>query len=140
MAVNNSFRQEVKVTGWVGWAYFAAFVLLLSGIFQIIAGLVALLNGDVYAIEDGTAMIFDLTTWGWIHLLLGIVVVCVGTALFSGRTWARVVAVIFAILNLVTFFTFIGVHPIWASIVIILDVLVIYSLTVHGEEVEAIAE
>jgi hypothetical protein len=134
MAVNNS-RGQVEVTGWVGWVYLAAFVLLLSGIFQLIAGLVALLNGGVYAISDGTVMIFNLTTWGWIHLILGIVVVCTGTALFSGKTWARVVAVILAIINLVTFFLFIGVHPLWSIIVMVLDLLVIYALTVHGNEV-----
>ncbi len=58
MAVNNNRGQGTEVTGWVGWIYFAAFALLISGIFQIIAGLVALLNSDFYAVAAGTVMIF----------------------------------------------------------------------------------
>lgn len=131
MAQNNNNN----VTGWVGWVYFAAFMVLLAGIFQLISGFAALLNPDYFKVINGTLVAFDLTTWGWIHLLLGIALLCVGTALFSGKTWARVVAIILAMLNLLAQFAFLSEYPIWSVIIIAVDVLVIYALTVHGREV-----
>jgi hypothetical protein len=126
--------KEVNVTGWVGWVYFAGFVLLINGVFQVIAGLTALLNDKFYAAQQGTLVVFDLTTWGWIHLLFGIVAMCVGTALFSGRAWARFTAVVLASLNLVTYFAFMSEYPLWSGIAMVLNVLVIYALVVHGNE------
>jgi len=140
MAVKDLEVVHVRTSGWVGWVYFAAFVLLISGILQIISGLVALLNSGYYAIDGETALIFDISTWGWIHLLLGIIAVCIGTALFSGRAWARVVAVVLASLNFIAYFTFVGVHPIWSVTVMVIDAFVIYALTVHGEEAARLAE
>lgn len=130
MANNNNGN----VTGWVGWVYFAAFMVILAGIFQMISGFAALLSPDYYRLQSGTLLVLDLTTWGWIHLLLGIALLCVGTALFSGRTWARVVAVILVTLNLIAQFAFLSEYPIWSMIIIAVDVLVIYALTVHGRE------
>lgn len=127
-------RNDQEVTGWVGWVYFAGFVLLLSGILQIISGISALLNSSFYTVVNGKVFLLDITTWGWVHLILGIIVVCTGTALFSGATWARVVAVILAVINLVTYFAFISAYPIWSITVMVLDIIVIYALTVHGGE------
>ncbi len=134
MAVNN------QVTGWVGWVYFAGFILLISGIFQIIAGLAALLNQDFYLAQNGTVVVFDLTTWGWVHVILGIIVMCVGTALFSGKVWARIIAVILASLSLIANFVFISAYPIWSITLIVLDAIIIYALTVHGGEAAIEAE
>lgn len=134
MAVNNNVTGS-SVTGWVGWIYFAAFMVLLAGIFQLISGFAAVLSPDFYKVQNGSLVVFDLTTWGWIHMLLGIALLCVGTALFSGKTWARVVAVILAMLNLLAQFAFISEYPLWSIIIIVVDVLVIYALTVHGREV-----
>jgi len=71
MALNNGDRE---VTGWVGWAYFAGFMMLLIGAFQIIMGLTALLNDNFYIAQQGRLLALDFTQWGWIHLLYGIVV------------------------------------------------------------------
>ena len=128
-------KDNNNVTGWVGWVYFAAFMVLLAGIFQLISGFAALLNPDYFKVVNGALLVFDLTTWGWIHLLLGIALLCVGTALFSGKTWARVIAVILAMLNLLAQFAFLSEYPIWSVVIIAVDVLVIYALTVHGREV-----
>ena len=127
--------QNIKVTGWVGWVYFAAFMVLLAGIFQLVSGFAALLSPDYYRVVNGSLLVLDLTTWGWIHMLLGIALLCAGTALFSGKTWARVVAIILALLNLLAQFAFLSEYPIWSIIIIVVDVLVIYALTVHGREV-----
>lgn len=128
--------NDDKTTGWVGWVYFAGFILLLNGMFQLILGLTALLNQDFYKVREGTLVVFDLTTWGWIHVLLGIVMMCIGTALFSGRGWARVAAIILASLNLVGHFAFMGVYPFWSITVIVIDMLILYALTVHGHEAQ----
>ena len=126
--------QNNKVTGWVGWVYFAAFMVLIAGIFQLVSGFAALLSPDFYRMQNGSLVVFDLTTWGWVHMLLGIALLCVGTALFSGKAWARVVAVILAMLNLIAQFAFLSEYPLWSFIIIAVDVLVIYALTVHGSE------
>lgn len=128
--------QNNKVTGWVGWVYFAAFMVLLAGIFQLVSGFAALLSPDYYGVVNGSLLVLDLTTWGWVHMLLGIALLCAGTALFSGKTWARVVAIILAMLNLLAQFAFLSEYPIWSIIIIAVDVMVIYALTVHGHEVK----
>jgi hypothetical protein len=132
MAVNNGR----EVTGWVGWAYFAGFMMLLMGAFQIIMGLTALLNDKFYVAQEGRLLTLDFTQWGWIHLLFGVVVLMAGTSLFSGRKWARVVALVLATLNFIAQFSFVSVYPIWSITMMVVDVLVIYALTVHGAELE----
>lgn len=127
--------KDQKTTGWVGWIYFAALMLLFAGIFQLISGMTALLNKTFYAANNGTIVVFDIATWGWIHLLLGLFLVCTGIALFSGSQWARVIAIILAAFNFIAQFAFIGSYPIWSIIIMILDIIVIYALTIHGGEV-----
>ncbi len=131
MATNNSNQ----VTGWVGWVYFASFMLLLGGVFQVIMGFTALLNDKFYVITANNLIAFDIKTWGWIQLLVGLFMVVVGVSLFTGRMWARVTAIILASLNFIGQFAFIGVYPWWSITAMILDVLIIYALTVHGDEV-----
>ncbi len=131
MAVNNR-----NVTGWVGWAYFAGFMMLLMGAFQIIMGLTALLNDKFYIAQQGKLLTLDITQWGWIHLLFGVVILMAGTSLFSGHKWARVVALVLATLNFIAQFSFVSVYPIWSITMMVVDVFVIYALTVHGAELE----
>lgn len=130
---NNNGKQ---VTGWVGWVYFAGFMMLITGILQIIAGLTALLNDQFYVVTQHNLLAFDFTTWGWIHLVMGIVILMAGMAVIDGRAWGRIVAIFLALLSLIANFVFIGAYPVWSVIVMIIDVLVIYALTVHGAEAE----
>ena len=131
MAIDNSNQ----VSGWVGWVYFASFMLILGGVFQVIMGFTALIKDDFYVITANNLLAFDITSWGWIHLILGLLMVIIGISLFAGRTWARVVAIILASLNFIGQFAFIGVYPWWSITAMVLDLLVIYALTVHGAEV-----
>ena len=123
-----------NVTGWIGWVYFAAFMLIAVGFFQTILGFTATLNDEWFVKVGGTLLLLDYTTWGWIHLILGIVSMVVGTGLFNGSTWARVVAVILVMFNFLAQFAFVSVYPIWSIIIMVVDVLVLYALTVHGAE------
>lgn len=130
---SNASRQQV--TGWVGWVYFAAFMLVIIGFFQGILGFTALLNNQFYVAMSGTLLVFDYTTWGWVHLLFGIIALVTGTALFNGSTWARVLATILVSINFLMQFAFVSVYPIWSIIVMVVDLLVLYALTVHGREI-----
>ena len=122
-------------SGWTGWAIFAGIVLFLIGVFQASAGLVALFNDDVYLVStDRLAVTFDYTAWGWIHLVLGVLVALAGLAIFRGQAWGRAVGVVLAGLSAFANLMFIPAFPLWSLLVIALDVLVIYALCVHGGE------
>lgn len=126
--------EEKQVTGWVGWVYFAGFLMMLTGVFQMVMGLAALLNDKFYVAQEGRLLVFDFTTWGWVHIVFGLVVLLAGTSLLSGATWARVVGVVLATFNFILQFAFVGAYPIWSIIMMVIDLLVIYALTVHGGE------
>jgi len=133
--------SDTEVTGWVGWGWFAALVILTAGVFDALYGLTAIISpGSVYfaQVEGGLAL-FDVSGWGWWHLIAGIALILVAGALFSGATWARVVAVILVGINAVGQLFLIPVQPWWSLIVLTLDVVVIYALTVHGRELKASA-
>lgn len=127
-------KNVTSPSGWVGWVYFAAFMLIALGFFQTILGFTALLNDEFLVSLNGSLLLFDFTTWGWVHLILGIVMMITGSGLFSGSTWARVVALILVMFNFLAQFAFVSVYPVWSIIMMVIDVLVIYALTVHGGE------
>jgi len=127
-----------ETSGWVGWIGFAGFILILNGVFSAVQGLAALIGTDVYyVITSGTLYLFDITTWGWWNLFLGLVLVLVGIALLTGAGWARVIAVILASLSAVGQLLLLPAQPWWAVIVIAVDILVIYAITAHGREIAA---
>ena len=122
-------------TGWVGWIYFASLMMMLVGGFQAIVGLVSLFKEDVYLVTEEALLVFDYSTWGWIHLVLGLVVFAAGVSLMNGATWARMVGILLAGISLFANMAFISSFPLWSILIIVIDVLVIYALTVHGGEV-----
>jgi hypothetical protein len=122
-------------TGWAGWVVFAGVMLVLVGAFQAIDGLVALFRDEIYLVRpDGLVVNVDYTVWGWVHLLLGIVLIAAGAAVFSGRIWGRTIGVIGAIISAVLNFAYIGAYPVWSILIITIDVIVIYALIAHGGE------
>jgi hypothetical protein len=128
-------HSSSRTTVWSGWIWFAAIVMVLTGVFNAVEGLVALLNRAFYATNGDQLIVFDLTAWGWVHLLLGALVGLAGLALLSGATWARIVGVAVATLNAMAQVAFIPAYPVWSTIVITLSILVIWALVVHGREV-----
>jgi len=124
--------------GWVGWIYFAGLTAILIGFFQAIAGLTALFNDDYFLVaRSGLVLDLDFTAWGWIHLGMGVLLIAVGVGMCLGQMWARVVGVAIAGLSAVANFLFLAAYPVWSTIMIALDVLVIYALVAHGREVKA---
>jgi hypothetical protein len=120
-------RDETDVGG---WAIFAAVVLFMSGMFSGLYGLAAILNDKVVTVGGGGGVIvWDFTTWGWIHIAVSLVMVATSLGLFAGQGWARWTAVVLCILNALLQLTIITAFPIWALIVIALDVTVMYQLT-----------
>lgn len=123
------------MSGWVGWIVFAGIMMVLVGTFHIIDGLIALFKDEYFLVSNkGLTLSVDYTVWGWVHLIAGIIVVGAGFALFAGKTWARVVAVFVALLSAVLNIGFLAAYPIWSTIMITVDILVIWALTVHGHE------
>jgi hypothetical protein len=122
--------------GAVGLIVFAVLIMILAGTFQFIAGLVALFENEFYVTSRNNVFQLDATTWGWIHLLLGIIVGVAGAALLAGRTWARVVAITVAALSALANFVFLPYHPVWALTIITLDVLVIWAVAAHGHAIQ----
>ena len=124
-------------TGWTGWVVFAGIMMVLLGMFHLIDGLIALFQDDYYLVgESGLTVHASYTAWGWVHLIGGVVVLCAGIALFAGMTWARVVAVIVALISAVVNLGFLAAYPVWSLILIALDVVVIMALTVHGSDIK----
>jgi hypothetical protein len=123
-----------QVTGWVGWVYFAGFLMMLVGIFQAIAGFVALFKEDVYLVGSSNLLVFDYSTWGWIHLVFGLLLFFSSFSLMSGQGWGRFLGAFLAALSAIANFAFLEAYPIWSILIITMDVLIIYALLVHGGE------
>lgn len=131
MAQKNS---PSDVSGWIGWVYFAAFVMVFVGFFQMLQGLTAIIKDTYYVALPDWIVTIDITQWGWIHLITGAVLFCAGMALFSGKMWGRVVGLIFVGLSMLANLLFFAANPWWSAVIILLDVLLIYALIVHGDE------
>jgi hypothetical protein len=123
----------------VGFTFFASLMLLTIGVFQAIAGLTAIFKDDasIYVNTNDASYILslDTTSWGWIHLILGVVVFLAGIAVLAGQVWARTVGIIIALSVIITNFAFIPIYPIWSIVIITLGVFVIWALSVHGRDI-----
>lgn len=127
-------NSQKQVTGWVGWVYFAGAMMLLLGGLQALAGLVALFNEDFFVVTQAGLVALNFTTWGWIHLILGIVIFAAGIAVIAGNMWGRVIGVFLAVLSAIANLGFIAAYPLWSIVGLVIDGLVIYALTMHGAE------
>jgi hypothetical protein len=128
-------RADGEASGWaVGFILFAAIMMIMTGIFQAVEGLVAIFQNEFYVTTRNYIFQFDATTWGWIHLVLGLIVAFSGWGLLSGRTWARTLAIILAVLSATANFLFIPYYPFWSLLIITLDIFVIWAVAAHGGE------
>jgi hypothetical protein len=133
--VSDSFESPAP-TAWVGWIIFAGVMMIMLGIFQAIAGFVALFDHNYYLVRD-TQLVLHLsyTGWGIIQLVLGTLAVFGGYALMAGRMWGRIYAVALAMVSAIANIAFLSAYPVWAVIMITIDVLVIWAVCAHGREV-----
>jgi hypothetical protein len=127
--------RERPVSGWaVGFAVFAGALMLMVGTFQAFAGLAAILENEFFAVSRNYAYEIDVTGWGWLHLIIGIVIIAAGIGVFSGAAWARAVGIALALLSAIANFFFIPYYPVWAVLIIALDVIVIWALASYGRD------
>jgi hypothetical protein len=122
---------------WTGWVGFAAIMLVVIGCIDAFEGLIAIFRDNYYQYTPNGVIIFDTTTWGWIMLLWGILLVLVGLALAAKSGWARWTAVVIVIVNLLAQLGWLGSSPtpVWTLTVITLQIIVLYALTIKWSEV-----
>jgi hypothetical protein len=130
--------NDSNYSSWaVGWAGFAGIMLIMIGIFDVIQGLVALFNDEFYVVTQEWVFEFDITAWGWIQLILGVVLIASGVGIFSGHVAGRTVGVIAAGLAAIVNFAWLPYYPIWSIIIISICIAIIWALTAHGRDITA---
>ena len=125
---------------WTEWVGFAGLMMVLIGVLNVIQGLIAIIRDNYYVLTAEQIIVFDLTTWGWIMLIWGVIVGFAGYALATGAGWARWFTIVVASLNVILQLGFVGSgqYPLWALTVLALNVLVLYALTVRWKDVEEV--
>ena len=114
-----------------GLTVFAAAMMMIGGVWHALAGTAALVHDDIYVTTPEYIYSFDLTVWGWVQLLLGLLVAVAGFAILKGQVWARFVGIIIACLSLIASFIFMPLYPLWSLSIIALDVFVIWALATY---------
>ena len=127
--------SQERSSGAVGWTAFAGVMLILIGFFHALAGLSGIIKDQFYAVTPNYVLEFDATTWGWIHLIGGIIVLFAGFSLFRGAVWARTIGVIVAAVSAIVSFAWIPVYPIWGIVVIAFVVAVFWALPALGRDI-----
>jgi hypothetical protein len=131
-------RHAGALTAWAGWVVFGGVMLIMLASFQIIEGIVALFDDGFYAVgSNGLVVDVDYNTWGWVHIVIGVIAVLAGLGLLAGNMAARVVGVAVAFLSALVNLAFIAAYPVWSTIMITIDVIVIFAIIVHGHELKA---
>jgi hypothetical protein len=128
--------STVVEDGFSGWTWFTGGLLVLVGLFQVMLGTVALAGGSGFYTVPTRALVVDASyaTWGWLHLVLGLAALVIGGGLVFGNIVARVAGVAWAVISALVNLVFMPAAPFAATLVIALDVFVIYAITVHGGE------
>ncbi|MFD5429262.1 hypothetical protein [Streptomyces sp. NPDC127084] len=117
-----------------GLVLFTALMLLIAGILDICRGIMALAKDDIFVVTPGYVFAFDLTGWGWIHLILGVVALAAAIGLFKSQAWARVLGIAVATLLIIANFLSMPYTPVWAIVAIAFCVFVIWGLCVAGRD------
>ncbi|MGW7378379.1 DUF7144 family membrane protein [Streptomyces sp. NPDC054794] len=118
-----------------GLTTFAAVMLMIAGVLSVFRGIMAIAQDDVFVTTPNYVFKFDLTGWGWIHLILGAVAVIVGLGLFQVSTWSRVAGVTIAGLIVIANFLSLPYYPVWSIVMIAFSAFIIWALcVVRGSE------
>jgi hypothetical protein len=124
--------SEQRSDAGAGWVAFAGVMLIVLGIFQAFAGLAGILEDELLVLTPDYLVQLDATTWGWIHMIIGLIVIASGFGIFSGNVLARTVGVLVAVGSMVSMFFWMPWYPVWAITIIAIDIAVIWALIVHG--------
>ena len=124
-----------ETSAWaVGWTIYAAVWMWILGFFHALAGFAGILEDEILLVTPNYLLALDLTTWGWIHLILGIAVLIAGFSVFNGAVWARTVGVLIATVSILANFAWLPIYPLWGLLMITASAFVIWALTAHGRD------
>jgi hypothetical protein len=133
-APNPAGRRAPTDAGPSGWIVFAATILFIGGMFDAIWGLGAVLNDKVVTVGGhGGVLVWDVTVWGWVHIVIGCIMIATSIGLFAMKGWARFFGILFATLSALLQVGVLPAFPLWALLVVTLDIIVIYQLTARWE-------
>lgn len=128
--------SPTKAAWSTGGMLFAAVMMFTLGAFQFLQGLAAVIKSEFFVVAPNYTFEIDTTAWGWIHLIIGATVAIVGFFLFSGAQWARVIGIVVAVISAISQFFFLPYYPIWAIVIIAMDVFVIWALATAPRDME----
>ena len=121
---------------WSGWISFAGLMIIIIGGLDFFQGLIAVIRDQYYVVTPQQIVVFDLTTWGWIMMIWGVILLLAGFGLLSGATWARWFSIVVLSLNIIAQLGFVGSaqYPLWALTVLTLTIVVLYALIVRWND------
>ena len=119
----------------MGFTFFASIMMIVVGALDVLQGLAAIIKQTYYVVSPNYVFKLNVTSWGWINLILGAVILLAGIGLLSGAVWARTVGVIMAVLIAISNFMWLPYYPVWSIIVIATSIVVIWALTAHGRDI-----
>lgn len=121
---------------WSGWISFAGLMIIIIGGLDFFEGLIAVIRDQYYVVTPSQIVVFDLTTWGWIMMIWGVILLLAGFGLLSGATWARWFSIVVLSLNIIAQLGFVGSaqYPLWALTVLTLSIVVLYALIVRWND------
>jgi hypothetical protein len=125
---------ERRPSAWVGWIVLAAALMGLSGAFNVASGLIAVFSDTVYVDTPGSTTVLDVTGWGWVHVVWGVIIILTALSLAKGRPWGRIVAVLVVGFNALTQLLEMPAYPFYSLLIITIDVLILYAILLHGDE------
>jgi hypothetical protein len=128
MPSSGARRQSTSSMVATGVTGFAGVMLMTVGLLQVLAGFAAVLEDDVYVTGVAYTYELDLATWGWTHLVIGVVAAAIGVAVIAGSVIGRLVGIFLAVLGILSNFAFLPQSPTWSLVMIVFYVLVIWAL------------
>ncbi len=136
MSTAASSAGTARTTAWTGWIAFAGWMMLIIAGIDFIEGLIAVIRDQYYVLTPNQIIVFDLTTWGWIMMILGVLLGFAGFGLLSGASWARWFTIVVCSLNVLLQLGFVGnsQYPLWALTVLTLNIVVLYALIVRWSD------
>jgi hypothetical protein len=120
-----------------GWVVFAGVLMIIGGALWAIQGFIAVFQNDVVILGEEGALFLNVTGWGWVHLILGLLLLLSGILVMRGNLFGRTMAVILASLSIIVNFIWLPVYPVWAIVVIAIDVFILYAVIVYGKEMKS---
>jgi hypothetical protein len=130
-------KNTNEVTGWVGWLGFASFMLLFAGFFNIIEGVADRARQAVFIHSSGDVWVLNYNKWGWINIVVGILLVIASLSLLKGGMYGRVFGALVVVVSMLAAAASIPIYPIWALLILVVDALILYAIVVHGHELKS---